>query len=60
MARHVGQLLFAGGTILLLWALWLALAVIRWLRWGWENFSQGGIFRNAPRPATVPPPLPTR
>jgi hypothetical protein len=46
--------------LMLLWALWLALAVIRWLRWGWENFSRGGIFRRNPRASAVPPPLPTR
>jgi hypothetical protein len=45
---------------MLLWALWLALALLRWLRWGWQNFSAGGIFRRAPRPAAVPPPLPTQ
>jgi hypothetical protein len=45
---------------MLLWALWLALAVIRWLRWGWDNFSKGGIFRSNPRPAAGPPPLPVQ
>jgi hypothetical protein len=46
--------------LMLLWALWLALAVIRWLRWGWDNFSKGGIFRSNPRPAAGPPPLPVQ
>ena len=27
------------------WALWLALALLRWLRWGWECYSSGGIWR---------------
>ncbi|MBV9656529.1 MAG: hypothetical protein JO295_00310, partial [Verrucomicrobia bacterium] len=55
---------------MLAWALWLATALLRWLRWGWENFSRGGLFRHeaAPPPSAptplrtttpvVPPPLP--
>ena len=30
---------------MLLWALWLAAALLRWLRWGWDQFSRGGVFR---------------
>jgi hypothetical protein len=45
---------------MLAWALWLALAVIRWLRWGWENFSRGGLFKRTPRPSAIPPPLPVQ
>ncbi|MDR0355610.1 MAG: hypothetical protein LBJ64_07720 [Deltaproteobacteria bacterium] len=46
--------------IMLLWALWLALSVIRWLRWGWRCFSQGGYWRERPpkppeNPAGGPP-----
>lgn len=51
--------------LMLLWALWLALALIRWLRTGWGHFSSGGILRRQsarsvpPTPAVVvPPPLP--
>lgn len=29
---------------MLAWALWLALAILRWLRWGWECFSAGGLW----------------
>ncbi len=25
-------------------ALWLALAMLRWLRWGWDCFSYNGIW----------------
>jgi len=30
---------------ILLWALWLAFALIRWLPWAWRAFSRGGIWR---------------
>ena len=30
---------------MLAWALWLALALLRWLRWGWESFTTGGGWR---------------
>ncbi len=32
-------------VLMLVWALWLALALLRWLRWGWDCFSAGGIWR---------------
>lgn len=48
--------------LMLLWALWLASALIRWLRLGWDHFSTGPLLRRSarkavPAPAT-PPPLP--
>jgi len=30
---------------MLAWALWLASSLIRWLAWGWKQFSQGGLAR---------------
>jgi len=32
-------------VFMLIWALWLAFALIRWLRWGWECFSLQGLWR---------------
>ncbi len=32
-------------VLMLLWALWLANALLRWLRWGWDQFSFGGLWR---------------
>ncbi|MDB6150623.1 MAG: hypothetical protein JWQ44_2071, partial [Chthoniobacter sp.] len=47
--------------LMLLWALWLAAALIRWLRWGWENFSRRGLFTTGRKPPIAPPPpLPTQ
>ncbi|MCL2778407.1 MAG: hypothetical protein FWD73_10415 [Polyangiaceae bacterium] len=44
---------------MLAWALWLALSVIRWLRWGFDAFGQGGFWRRRPpRPPITPPPPP--
>jgi hypothetical protein len=52
---------------MLSWALWIALALLGWLRWGWGAFTEGGAWRRAPpRPAPVmyapappaPPPPP--
>ena len=40
---------------MLAWALWLAAALIHWLRWGWKGFSTGGFFRRKPK-AIIPPP----
>lgn len=33
---------------MLAWALWLATALLRWLRWGWQAWSEGGYWRQAP------------
>ena len=43
--------------LMLAWALWIAAALLRWLRWAWESFGIGGYWRplRAPRPATPPP-----
>jgi hypothetical protein len=38
---------------MLAWALWLALSVVRWLRWGFAAFSLGGVWKRPPPP---PPP----
>ena len=30
---------------MLAWALWIARALVAWLRWGWDCFSTGGLWR---------------
>ena len=43
---------------MLAWALWLAAALIRWLKWGWEQFSHETLWKSAPKaPANGPPPI---
>ena len=32
-------------ALMLAWALWLAFALLGWLRWGWEAFRTGGLWR---------------
>jgi hypothetical protein len=43
--------------LMLAWALWLAAALIRWLRWAWQQFSTGGCFRPGEPTRSGPPPL---
>jgi hypothetical protein len=31
--------------MMLAWALWLAFALVGWLRWGWQCFSRQGLWR---------------
>lgn len=46
--------LWAYRVAMLLWALWLARALLRWLRWGYGALGEGGLWRREAPPA--PPP----
>jgi hypothetical protein len=47
--------IFAYRAAMLAWALWLALAVLKWLRWAWESFSYGGLWKKrVPKTKPVP------
>ncbi|MCA9240911.1 MAG: hypothetical protein KDA37_11960, partial [Planctomycetales bacterium] len=35
--------------LMLLWALWLASALVRWLRTGWQHFTRGAAWRHGRR-----------
>jgi len=39
---------------MLLWALWLASSLIRWLTWGWRQFNAGGCVRRNPTVKPTP------
>jgi hypothetical protein len=39
--------MFVYRTLMLLWALWLAQALLRWLSWGWQCFNKGGLWKRA-------------
>jgi hypothetical protein len=30
---------------MLAWALWIAAALLSWLRWGWDCYSEGGLWK---------------
>jgi hypothetical protein len=38
-------------AVMLLWALWLASRVFRWVVDGWSAFSEGGLWKMPPRKA---------
>jgi hypothetical protein len=35
-------------VLMLLWALWLAVKTFLWLKWGWTQFSAGGLWKMPP------------
>lgn len=46
---------------MLAWSLWLAFRLLQWLRWCWERFSEGGLWRPLPKdaaPGKAPPKSP--
>jgi hypothetical protein len=44
--------LFVYRLAMLAWALWLAQAIVRWLRWGWQCFTAGETWRPLRRSAS--------
>ncbi|NOZ10851.1 MAG: hypothetical protein GXP09_07435 [Gammaproteobacteria bacterium] len=45
--------LFIYRFLMLAWALWLAFALLRWLRWGWECFATNGLWRKVAEKKTT-------
>jgi hypothetical protein len=47
--------------LMLFWSLWLALNLLKWLKWGWQGYAAGGIWKKLPRRKNKikPPPIPT-
>lgn len=51
---------------MLAWSLWMALALLSWLKWGWKAFSTGGLWKASPKvlrpsvPTTPPPGAPPK
>jgi hypothetical protein len=41
---------------MLLWAVWLAMSLLRWSRWLWACFSEGGLWQRPRWSGTEPPP----
>lgn len=46
--------------LMLFWSLWLALYLLKWLKWGWQCYAAGGLWKKLPRrkKKIKPPPLP--
>jgi hypothetical protein len=44
---------------MLLWALWLAVSLLAWLRWGWRAITSGGGWRRSPPSAAPAPEAPS-
>jgi hypothetical protein len=40
---------------MLVWSLWLAFALMRWLPWGWRNLGVKGYWYQAPKKEVAPP-----
>jgi hypothetical protein len=40
--------------LMLAWSMWMAFALINWLKWGWECFSTGRLWRPARKGAARP------
>lgn len=38
--------LFAYRLLMLAWALWIAISLINWLRWGWSCYTRDGLWRS--------------
>ncbi|NGZ07608.1 MAG: hypothetical protein G8237_14780 [Magnetococcales bacterium] len=53
-ARVYSLPILAYRLLMLVWSLWLAAALLDWIRWGWSCWSQDGIWRSR-KPATAIP-----
>jgi hypothetical protein len=47
-------------ALMLGWALWLASFLLGFVRFAWESFTAGGVWKRSPRPMASPPPLPPK
>ncbi|MBI2340060.1 MAG: hypothetical protein HYU99_06840 [Deltaproteobacteria bacterium] len=45
--------LYVYHLVMLAWAMWIAMALIRWLRFGWKAFGEGGLWRPLLRKKTM-------
>ncbi|EPJ43438.1 MAG: hypothetical protein OFPII_41680 [Osedax symbiont Rs1] len=42
--------------LMLLWSIWLSMSLLRWLKWGWSNYTAQGLWKQTEvqvKPATV-------
>jgi hypothetical protein len=55
-ASAVSAPLWLFRVLMLLWSLWLASRLLRWLRWAFDCMKHGGLWRSRARIATPAPP----
>ncbi len=48
-ARVISVPLMFYRAIMLVWALWLAYTLIKWLQWGWQAFSRDDMWTSTPK-----------
>ncbi|PID54924.1 MAG: hypothetical protein CR978_01705 [Gammaproteobacteria bacterium] len=41
-------------ALMLAWALWLAVSALNWIKWAWQAFASGGLWRKGALNATLP------
>lgn len=49
-ATVVAVPMLAYRVLMLGWSLWMALALLNWLQWGWSCFAMGGVWKKKPMP----------
>ncbi|WP_020484300.1 hypothetical protein [Methylomonas sp. MK1] len=54
IATVVSLPLLAYRILMLAWSLWMAAALLNWLRWGWNCFAGGGLWKKSPVQASLP------
>lgn len=50
--------IFVYRLLMLAWALWLAFALLNWVKWGWRCFSSNGLWRKVTVPVIKKTPQP--
>ena len=36
-------------VLMLMWAMWLAMSLLKWIKWGWQSLSTGEFWQKAPK-----------
>lgn len=45
IAQVISLPIFVYRLLMLAWSLWLAVALLNWLKWGWSCFASGGLWK---------------
>lgn len=53
VARVISVSVWFYRLLMLFWALWLANSLVRWLKWGWQQFSDGTLWKRTPKIVTA-------